>query len=110
MINLEISDLEKRDNAETSILYDTAKYPYGMKLHVDPETYKKLGLAEVPDLGEKMVILAHVEVSSLSKAPGKGDEVSVDMCLQITDIDLKTQDVEEQEEQKNPASVMYGED
>lgn len=110
MINLQISDSEKKEQSQTSILYDTASYPYGMKLHVDPETYKKLGLSEVPDLGEKMIIIAHVEVSSLSKAPGKGDEVMVDMCLQVTDIDIKTAEIEEEEEQKDPASVMYGED
>lgn len=105
MINLMISDKEKKDQSQTSMLYDVSSYPYGMKIQVDPETYKKLGLAEVPDIGEKMMIMAYVEVCSLYKENGKGDEQMISMGLQITDIEVKP--MAEEKEEKSPESVIY---
>lgn len=101
MINLSVSDLEKKEQAQpSSVLYDTADYPYGLKIQIDADTYKKLGFAELPNVNQKFIMHALVEVCSVYKEPGKGDAHNYSLGMQITDMELapaseskKTEDV-----------------
>ena len=106
MIDMKLTDMEKKDNSQSSILYDQASYPYGLKVQLDVEAYRKLGLGEPPKIGAKMMLLAHVEVCSIYKEPSKGDDHNYSMGLQITEMDLKPHDEEKKE---TAESVMYGE-
>lgn len=106
MHDMKISDMEKKDNSQSSILYDQGSYPYGLKIQLDAETYRKLGLGEPPKIGAKMMLLAHVEVCSIYKEPSKGDDHNYSMGLQITEMDLKPH---EEKEEKAAATVLYGE-
>ena len=73
-----------------SVLHDTPSYPYGLCLCLDSETFKKLNM-KVPILGEKFILHAMVEVSSLSQSSYKGDEKNVNVSLQITEMELEKQ-------------------
>lgn len=106
MKNMMISDMEKKDNYQTSVLYDQSSYPYGLKIQLDAESYRKLGLGEPPKIGSKMMLLAHVEVCSIYKEPSKGDDHNYSMGLQITEMDLKPH---EENKEETAESVMYGE-
>jgi hypothetical protein len=63
------------------------QYPWGLRLELNDETMKKLGLKELPDVGEKMVLKANVVVESVSQNDTK-DGKRQNMSLQITDMDL----------------------
>lgn len=109
MINLAMNEMEMKEQAEPkSVLYDVSKYPYGLKIQLDPETVKKLGMTEAPEVGEKMMIMGYVEVCSVYAEPSKGDEKSYSVGLQITDMELK--EVEEPEvEEKSVEDTLYSE-
>lgn len=105
MINLAMSEMEKKEESQPmSALYDTPNYPYGLKIQIDAETYKKLGFTEPPDVDAKMMLMAKVEVCSVYKEPGKGDEKNYSMGLQITDMELK--EMPEQESEETPESSV----
>lgn len=62
-------------------------YPYGLCLYLDEDTLKKLGLTELPKLGEKIAIMAKAEVKMVSESKNVyGVERRLE--LQITDMAL----------------------
>lgn len=101
-----ISEEEKKENSSTSVL-ESDRYPYGLKIHIDEDTYKKLGLGAVPKVGEKFAILAMAEVADIHQNKTTDDRMHVSMSLQITDMDMKAAE-EEKEEKKPTSEVLYG--
>lgn len=68
--------------------YKEPEYPYGLKISLQNESLKKLGIKEMPEVGQKMMVHAMCEVCSVSKYDSKeGGEVK-SMELQITDMEL----------------------
>jgi len=59
------------------------KYPYGLRLELDNEQLEKLGVKELPTVGDEKKMFALVEVVSVhvSSTIAGGDDRSV--CLQI---------------------------
>ena len=105
MINLAHSEEEKKDMKD-SMAVEAPRYPYGLEIDLDPATVKKLGLSDVPKVGEKFMVLAIAEVSAVRKDRGvQDDSVGFSVSLQVTDMDIKK---EEQKEKKDSASVLYG--
>lgn len=104
MIDMKISDMEKKEMSAPSVLNDTANYPYGLRIHLDPESFKKLGI-EVPEVGEKFLLHATVEVMSVNAESYKGYEKKYSCGLQIMDMEL-----EETEKENDAANAIYGED
>lgn len=98
MINLRITEEEKKDQASHSVLYDTPEYPYGLKLQIDPETYAKLGLKDAPQIGQKLILLAAVEVCGGYEEDQKGDVKGYSMTLQIEQMELKAASQSQQAE------------
>lgn len=75
-------------------------YPYGLCLYLDNDTLAKLGIAELPDVGTKLVLSAIVEVTSnTQRQTQEGKNVAMD--LQITDMDLEAPG-------KSAAQRLYG--
>lgn len=66
----------------------THDYPWGLCLNLDSQAMDKLGIKTLPDVGEKMVLTAIVEVVSVGANASKESE-SRNMSLQITDMDLE---------------------
>lgn len=83
---------------------DKEKYPYGLKIHLDEDSFAKLELGGIPKVGDKFMMLAMVEVSDTHKSNSMGDEVKVGMGLQITDLELKTHG----EKKEDTATKLYG--
>ena len=105
MRDMMITAEEKKEASEHSIVRDEPKYPYGLKIHVDENTYEKLGLSDVPTVGEKYMIIAVAEVCDVHQAKYEGDEAKICMGLQITEMDIK-----KNKEEKNAADTLYGGD
>jgi hypothetical protein len=79
---------EKREGSILSV-EDKPSYPMGLRLELDEETVKKLGLSEMPDVGSFMHLLGKAEVIVVRKEEGRGDDHSFSMTLQLQDADLK---------------------
>jgi len=88
-----------------SVHEDKEKYPYGLKLHLDEESFSKLEMKGIPKVGDKYMILAMVEVSDTHKSNSVGDEVKVSMGLQITDLELKEHG---EKKEQDTATKLYG--
>lgn len=106
MMNMKVSAQEKKEMAAPSVVSDKEQYPYGLKIHLDSESYKKLGLKEAPKIGEKFMILAVAEVCDIHQEKYEGDVPEICMGMQITDMDLKKKDGED----RNIAKEIYGSD
>ena len=89
--------------AQPSVVEDRPRYPYGLCLHIDECTYEKLGLKDPPKVGEKMMVLAMVEVNEVRQAKYEDDVPKHCLSLQITEMDLK-----KKEKEKDTAGKLYG--
>lgn len=65
-------------------------YPYGLCIYLDDKALAKLGITTLPDVGTKMTLHAVVEVTSNSQRQTQ-DGKTVNMDLQITDMELSTE-------------------
>ena len=89
----------KPESSETEV--ETPEYPYGLSISLDDESMNKLGLGELPAVGDEMMVMAKVKVKSAGESEYEGEEKSRNVTLQITDMGLK-------EEEKRAADKMYG--
>ncbi|NYT45135.1 hypothetical protein H0A64_09905 [Alcaligenaceae bacterium] len=67
---------------------DTPEYPYGLRINLDDDSLKKLGITELPEVGTTMTLQARVEVVSVSQHESDNGKHR-DMSLQITDMTLE---------------------
>lgn len=103
MIDMKITESEKKDQAEVSVL-DTSNYPYGLKINLDPKSMKKLNMP-TPQVGQKMMIECEVEVTSVYAENMKGDEKEVSCCLQILAMEIGEESGDKEEPAENS---IYG--
>jgi hypothetical protein len=83
------------------------EYPYGLRIRLDNDTLKKLGITELPaiDSEHKLVALVCVVGMSVNESTGEGEPYrSVE--LQIEQMVLSPAE-EEDDESKDPAKSMY---
>lgn len=99
MADMKISEIEKKENASPSVL-DQPNYPYGLRIHIDPETYKKLGLKDC-QVGDKLELEGYGVVMSVNAEEVKGDVKEYSVGIQITDLSVS-------KEEKSAESVIYG--
>ncbi|MBA4315610.1 MAG: hypothetical protein C0422_09845 [Alcaligenaceae bacterium] len=81
------------------------KYPYGLELHLNSESLKKLGIGpnQFPKVGGEMMLHATVKVESVGASESAGSEgPDAHMTLQITALEL------EGGEKPNLATRLYG--
>lgn len=90
------SDMKKM--ADKEVKEHTPEYPYGLKLNLDHESIKKLGMEKMPEMGKYMMLHAKVEVTDIHESEGHKS-----LGLQITDMSLK-----DDMEKRSTEEVMYG--
>ena len=100
MIDMKVSESEKKDMSQMSVLNDTPDYPYQLKISLNDESFKKLNIP-LPQVGQKMILSAVVTVVSVEQEKYQGDKISNEVELQIIAMDLKAQS------QKPPEEVIY---
>lgn len=67
---------------------DAPEYPYGLRISLDGDSMKKLAMPECK-VGDKLALMAMVEVVSMSEHQGEGDkEPRRSLDLQITDMEM----------------------
>lgn len=105
MIDMKITESEKKDASLLSVVDDRPNYPYGLEIRLDSETIKKLNLKD-PQVGQKMMMEAMVEITSVSSTNFKGDEKKYTVNMQITQMELEDKDSDD----KPAESYVYGGD
>lgn len=99
LVEMRLSDEEKKNMHEHSVLADTPSYPYGLRIELDKNTVKKLGITDAPKVGSEMMIMAKVEVSNVNMTKMQGDEYNMSVSLQITSMGLAEENMEDMKEE-----------
>jgi len=95
----------KAHDSEPATLDGDALYPYGLRITLNSEALKALGLDRLPAVGSVMCIEADVKViGARSNEETDGVENSVE--LQITDMVFCNP--AEEDKKKDAAGVLYG--
>lgn len=106
LISMEMSKEEMGEYAKPeTALAEAPKYPYGLRISLDEEALKKLGLPALPAVGQKMSLDAAVEVCSISEYDSTGEGKKRSMDLQITAMMLGPAGEEETE---SASEKLYG--
>lgn len=76
------------------------KYPWGLSISLGDEVLEKLGISTLPQVGQRMKLVAVVEVCSTSQYNNQ-DGTDKGVSLQITQMGLEG-------DTPDPAQVLYG--
>lgn len=102
MPNMQLSIQERKDFSVPTLMDKKPKYPYGLKITLNSEELKKIGMPGDLKVGSTFEFEITAEVISVAQEPSEGDENNTSVQLQITDMYL---DLEEED----TVSMMYGE-
>ena len=96
---------KKEKKQEETISTRKEDFPFGLSIHLDDESLEKLGINanSMPSVGTKMMLLARVEVRSMSIHEDDGDDVRRSISLQITDMAL-----DPEKKKKSAGEVLFG--
>lgn len=73
------------------------EYPYGLRIDLNNESLDKLGIKELPEIGETMVMMAKVEVVSVGSHAHKGGDKHRNVDLQITEMGFEGKKISQDE-------------
>jgi hypothetical protein len=77
-------------------------YPYGLCLTLQKEELAKLGITDLPEVGDEMEMDIRVKVVGVRSSASEGNDASKSVDLQITHIGG------EEPEEDTPANTLYG--
>ena len=101
MTNMKMSAKEaKTMGGPVEAIQDQPKYPYGLRITLNDETLKKMGIKDLPKAGEKMKIYAAVDVAESAANDTMDGGKSLRMELQITDLAIMGEAEKESTEKK----------
>lgn len=104
MVSMKLTEADRKKREKSyEVMAEQPEYPYGLNIHLDNIAIDKLGIKDLPKLGEKMKIVAVVEVTGANLRKEKSGDKK-DMSLQITELCL----VDETEKPK-AEKKLYGE-
>lgn len=103
MPDMRLSEEEKKDFSTPS--NKAPKFPHGLRIHLDPESLKKLGVEGIPKVEDKVKFEATAMVMSVDKHEVNGDESEISVSLQITDMYFIDK---EKKEEATTTSIIYG--
>lgn len=86
----------------SSVMGEGPRYPWGLAVNLDEESLQKLGVAQLPDVENEMILVGRVKVTRTSSSQDEGGGRHRSMELQITDMALNNGD-----EEQDAASTLY---
>jgi len=75
-------------------------YPYGLEISLEDEGLTKLGITELPKVGDIVKLLANAKVESVSQNERVGQSPSRTVRLQITDLCLHDSDEADEDDEE----------
>lgn len=100
LVDMKMSKQEVKEYNEVKA--DAPEYPYGLRLHLDHDQLKKLGIG-TPNVQQTLIATARVKVCSVDSYETAESGLRTNVSLQITDLALAP-DVEPE----NHAANLYG--
>ena len=102
MKNMKISKAEEPLSAAEVMYQGGPKYPYGLRLRLEPAVVEKLQLAKLPEVGQMLGLHAVVEVVGVNIENAENGGRDKVLELQITDMELqeKSKDNEYKEDEE----------
>lgn len=88
---------------EGSVVADAPKYPYGLRIDLNQESLKKLGILSLPRVGDEFMLHAKVEVCCTSENENIKGEMQANVGLQIMEMAL-----EKGPSEKSTEAQLYG--
>ena len=101
MIDMARTPKELDTSEKDCCISDEEKYPWGLRVHLNTEELDKLGIKELPKVGEDIKLEAIVRVQSVSECEEVGNDVDRSVDLQITSMGLIA-------ESKDASDDLYG--
>lgn len=98
---------EENKGAKTAIAVERPAYPYGLEIHLDEQSLKKLGIKDMPTTGTKMELEAKVHVSGAMMHDGPAGKHR-SMTLQITHMGLAEGRDHDQTDGETKGKKLYG--
>lgn len=102
MASMEKSQESMKDCAPVSC--ESEKYPYGLRIHLNNECLEKLGIKELPKVGDKFMIQAVAIVSDVHGSQMRDGDVDKSMGLQICEMGCS-----HKTEKKSASETIYEE-
>jgi hypothetical protein len=102
MVSMKLSAKEAKAEVSPSAM-KAPEYPWGLRLRLDEEALKKLGIKDLPAVESTGEIYAKCYVSSASSSDSEGGGQHRSLELQITDLSLTP------DKKTNAAKKIYGE-
>lgn len=106
-MKLKKRDPEKMNAAMPGVGPGGDQYPYGLRIRLENEQLDKLGLDEMPAVGEYITITAECCVSSASQNERKGGEPNRTLELQIEKLGCE-EDEEPDDDEDDVDAVSRG--
>lgn len=111
LVSMERTKAEKKaaEKVYTSNTFDVPEFPYGLCITLGKDEMAKLGITELPEVGEEMQLVAICKVTRVSASASLADkdEDSKGIDMQITQMALVDDDADEATE-GSAAALMYG--
>lgn len=104
MVDMKLSAEAQKSYPEIAVA-DKPRYPYGLCISLDKDALDKLGIKDLPDIGQEFMLKAKVEVSGYSESESAGGHVYKSLSLQITEMDLG----KKKSSSDDTAKKLYGE-
>lgn len=84
-------------------------YPYGLCLTLGKDELSKLGVTDLPKIGEPVYLYVVAKVTRVSASASEAGEDSQSVDLQVTQMALEEPPkAEEAEDKRSPAERVYG--
>lgn len=94
LVDVKFTKAEAKAEAAEYTGADGPEYPWGLEIRLEDETLTKLGITDLPDVGDEFRVVCVVRVDSVSQsqmASGRQDRC---VCLQITQMGLEADEAE----------------
>ena len=78
---------KKRHNSDHAIGSNEASFPFGLTISLDDESLTKLGIDELPAVGEEWIVLGIGKVDSVSKSSNER-RVSRNVSIQLEKLEV----------------------
>lgn len=90
LVNMERTEAEKKAAEERweAEAERGPDYPYGLSICLGADEMEKLGIKDLPAIGDQMSLTATVKVTSVSSYDSEGGGSSKSVSLQITEMAL----------------------
>ena len=85
--SMRLSKAKKTEQTQPALSH-SPEYPYGLRLSLDQDALKKLGISSLPKAGSTVTLHAKAFVASVSQSEQDGSTPQRSMEVQITDLEL----------------------